>query len=121
MMSGNDELMMTGLASVAVLAGPGRRRRWSGETKAQIVAESYEASVAEVAERYSLAKTQVFEWRRRARSDPGPLGFAQVEINDRVQYRAVIELVVGSAVLRVPPGADPHLATAMVAALRSCR
>ena len=119
MMTSNGEVMMPGLASVQVLARAGRRRRWPPEIKAQIVAESYVASVAEVAERYNLSRTQVFEWRRLAKRKIEPLGFAEIEISDVIQSGAVIELVVGSAVLRVPPGADPRLAAAMVSAMGS--
>ena len=39
---------------IEVITGTGRRRRWSAETKAQIIAESFtgEASVSEVARRH---------------------------------------------------------------------
>ena len=78
MMRGDDVLMMPAARRVEILAGPGRRRRWSAETKAQIVAESYETSVGEVAARYSLCKTQVFSWRRDARRS----AFAEVVVED---------------------------------------
>jgi len=53
---------------VEVLTGPGRRRRWSDDQKARIVAETLEpgARVAEVARRWQICSQQVFSWRRAA-------------------------------------------------------
>jgi transposase len=58
-----------GFRRVEILTGPGRRRRWSAEEKARIVAETLEpgARVAEVARRWQLCPQQVFGWRREAR------------------------------------------------------
>lgn len=69
MMPGDDVLTVPVPVArrIEVFTGVGQRRRWSAEAKAQIVAESYETSVGEVAKRYSLAKTQVFTWRRDTR------------------------------------------------------
>jgi transposase len=36
------------------------------------MAESYAPSVGDVADRYGLAKTQLFTWRREARAKPAP-------------------------------------------------
>src|SRR6266581_1362962 len=56
---------------VEILTGPGRRRRWSAEDKARIVAETLVpgARVSEVARRWQLSSQQVFGWRRAARRD----------------------------------------------------
>jgi transposase len=56
---------------VEVLTGPGRRRRWSADEKAQIVAETLVpgARVAEVARRWQICSQQVFGWRRAMRQD----------------------------------------------------
>ena len=53
-----------------MITGTGRRRRWSAETKAQIIAESFagEASVSEVARRHGLRPQQLFGWRHYARN-----------------------------------------------------
>ena len=55
---------------IEVITGTGRRRRWSAETKAQIIAESFagEASVSEVARRHGLRPQQLFGWRHYARN-----------------------------------------------------
>ena len=56
---------------VEVLTGPGRRRRWSAEEKARIVAETLVpgARVSEVARRWQVCSQQVFGWRRAMRQD----------------------------------------------------
>src|ERR1700681_491364 len=54
---------------VEVFTGAGRRRSWSGEEKAAIIAESYGAgeTVCAVARRHGLTPQQLFAWRRLAR------------------------------------------------------
>src|SRR3954465_5320924 len=51
-----------------VFTGAGRRRSWTAEQKAQIVAESHAegATVCEVARRHALTPQQLFAWRRNA-------------------------------------------------------
>jgi len=65
MMPGDDVLTMPAARRIEVFTGAARRRRWSADAKAQIVAESYE--------RYGLAKTQLFTWRRDARQSGSTL------------------------------------------------
>lgn len=52
-----------------VLVGPERRRRWSAEAKARIVAESVvpNAKVAEIARRHDVSRGLIYTWRREAR------------------------------------------------------
>ena len=54
---------------IEVFTGAGRRREWSAEQKAAIVAESYAGtrSVCDVARQHGLTPTQLFAWRRAAR------------------------------------------------------
>jgi transposase len=54
---------------IEVFTGTGRRRSWSNEDKARIVAESVTSgeSVCAVARRYGLSPPQLFGWRRQAR------------------------------------------------------
>lgn len=54
---------------VEVFTGAGRRRNWTAEEKARIVAESAtgEESVCAVARRHGLSPQQLFGWRRQAR------------------------------------------------------
>src|SRR3954464_15424004 len=95
-----------------VITGVGRRRRWSDEDKARIVAESLDpaTTTSAVARRYGLHPSQLFVWRQQlaasaARDAPGfvPVlvtaeGTAPAEPGGR------IEIVLGPAVVRV--GAD---------------
>ena len=52
-----------------VFTGAGRRRAWSEEEKARIVAESYsdDMTVCAVARHYGLSPQQLFAWRRLSR------------------------------------------------------
>jgi transposase len=54
---------------IEVFTGSGRRRTWSAEDKAKIIAESLTsgASVCSVARRHGLSPQQLFGWRRNAR------------------------------------------------------
>ena len=56
---------------IEVLTGTGRRRRWSADQKARIVAETLVAGarVSEVARRWQICSQQVFGWRRAMRLD----------------------------------------------------
>ncbi len=67
MMSGDDVLMMRVAPRVEVFTGSHRRRRWSPEQKAAIVAESFETSVGAASDRHGVSKAQLFNWRREAR------------------------------------------------------
>jgi transposase len=53
---------------IELITGTGRRRRWSSDDKARIVAESLKpgANVSEVARRNGLSPQQLFAWRRAA-------------------------------------------------------
>src|SRR5262249_61819395 len=55
---------------VDIRVGVGRRRRWSGEAKGRIVAESYGpgAVVSEVARRHGMSPQHLFAWRKAARA-----------------------------------------------------
>src|SRR5919107_2410836 len=52
---------------VEVITGVGRRRRWTDEEKAWIVAESLDpaTTVSAVARRYGLHASQLFTWRQQ--------------------------------------------------------
>ena len=107
------------------------RRRWPGELKARIVAESFApgAVVAEVARRYGARAQQVHGWRRDAREGRLALleeapAFAPIVAALPAEKAAsaaqmngpVIEVVIGGATLRAP--ADAAILAALIAALR---
>ena len=54
---------------IEVFTGAGRRRTWSAEAKARIVAETLKEgeTVCSVARRHGLSPQQLFGWRRQAR------------------------------------------------------
>ncbi|APT60274.1 IS66-like element accessory protein TnpA [Roseomonas gilardii] len=70
----SDDASGRGYRRVEVLTGPGRRRRWSEEAKARIVAETLApgAVIAEVARRWQVCSQQVFTWRREMRHNTPP-------------------------------------------------
>ena len=124
---------------VEVLTGPGRRRRWSADQKARIVAETLEpgARVAEVARRWQICSQQVFGWRRAACRDvparstktagsaaPGfiPIIADPVPVETVPHAEAVapmIEIRLAGAVVRVGSGMDD--AAQLTAVLRAVR
>jgi len=100
---------------VEVLTGTPRRRRWSTAEKAAIVAESFAAGAvtSEIALRYGLHRNQLYMWRRALRSTvvakagvPLPDFVPVIAEAHPVPTRAMIEIVVGDAVLRVGPDVD---------------
>ena len=140
----NDDAR-AGYRRVEVLTGPGRRRRWSAESKAQVVAESLApgARPSEVARRWQICPQQVFAWRREARAGllalPAQVGVAVPPNPDFVPIHAepslppaapvaapipaptslpAIEVEVAGAVVRVLPGMDAALLTSVLRAVR---
>ncbi len=122
-MPGDDVLMMPAGHRIEVFTGARRRRRWSAEDKARIVAESHATSVGEVSERYGVCKTQLFTWRRDARrADVGDVTFAPVAVEGRdVDGDGLIEVEFGSARVRIGRGAEVGIALAVIEALRGER
>jgi transposase len=109
-----------------VFTGAGRRRTWSAEQKAEIVAESYGSgeSVCAVARRHGLTPQQLFGWRRDARRRAEGAGESGVAFAPVIVTRAspvaaseaparpsqsstgMIEIVIGAATVRIPPATD---------------
>jgi transposase len=121
----NADAKADGFRRVELLTGPGRRRHWPDETKAQIVAESCEpgAVVSEVARRWQVSPQQVFTWRREMRQVQA-LTFVPVvaEPNPSPPVSALvppIELHLAGATLRIPPGTDAALLTLVLRAVRA--
>ena len=122
-----------------VFTGAGRRRAWTAEQKAEILAESYESGekVSAVARRHGLTPQQLFGWRREARqvsADKGDVSgapFAPVIVEaalpnsdalvaaDRVGGAAVIEIVIGAATVRVASGIDAATLTTVLRAVKA--
>jgi transposase len=103
-----------GFRRVEVITGVGRRRRWTDEEKAWIVAESLDpaTTTSAVARRYGLHPSQLFVWRQRlappaARDAPGFVPVVVAE-DDPTPAGAAgrIEIALGPAVVRVGPDVD---------------
>jgi transposase len=135
------------LRRIEVITGAERRRKWSAEEKAEIVAESLAegAVVSEVARRHGLSPQQLFGWRARLRDavrDPAPspdstpafvptivenqapcvaapsLPATVVAVGTVGSDPASIEIAFGWVIVRVRGEADPRALTAVLKALR---
>jgi transposase len=129
-----------------VFTGAGRRRSWSGEDKARIVAEIVASgdSVCAVARRHGLSPQQLFGWRRQlreaaaGRSEAEELRFVPAVVDAVAQTPAVcgrrkaprcksepdagmIEVEVNGVTIRAGRGADANTIAAIVRALKASR
>ncbi|UWU67856.1 IS66-like element accessory protein TnpA [Bradyrhizobium sp. NC92] len=136
---------------VEVITGERRRRRWTGEEKARVVAESFEsgANISEVARRNDVSRGLLTVWRRQvaaAVAGKAP-NFVPIQIGagsggetsgeseraSPAQTKAleiaahstkvcgVIEIEVSGARIRVEPGVELAALSTVLAALRGCR
>jgi len=120
---------------VEFITGRRRRRFWSDDEKARIVAASAdpEANVTEVARRNDVSRGLLSVWRREARlSSVGAAAFARVQIEGAsdssmasvngaaaiVSLDSRIEIQIGNATVYVPAGADADTLRDVLAALR---
>lgn len=111
-----------------------RNRQWPDEVKARIVAETLRpgATVGEVAERHGLKANHVSSWRTLARNGKlvlpppeDPVEFATLMVAPDVEGVAVAEraasagpeVVVGSVIIRLEPGASAVRIASVVHAL----
>jgi transposase len=113
---------------VELITGQRRRRRWTAEEKARIVAESFEegANISEVARRHGVVRGLLTVWRRQVSRAVGVQmpGFVPVRIDaaglptaahanpaemtwSSGQCRGRIEIEVCEVRIRVEPGVDP--------------
>ncbi len=111
------------MASVEVLVGPERRRRWSVEQRQAIVAAAFGsgAVVRDVARQADVTPSLIYRWRRDLRAAAN--GFARVLVapaGDGVAVPPVPAIEIefaGNARMRIPASVSPALAAAVVAAL----
>ncbi len=87
--SHTPNIMPNTMRRIEVITGIGRRRRWSAEEKARIVAESYESSttVSAIARRHGLNTNQLFAWRHQFRQAGGQDAQALPQLADRGRRR----------------------------------
>jgi transposase len=132
-----DDAKSGGFRRVELLTGPGRRRKWSDDDKARIVAETLEpgAVVTQVARRWQVSPQQVFGWRREMRLGTGTASTAPLDFVPMVPHAPPdapepspppaqspalpMEVKLADAVLRIPPGTDAALLTAVLRAIRA--
>jgi transposase len=104
---------------IEVITGVERRRRWSEQDKARIVAESLKPGVivAEVARRHGIHRNQLYGWRSAFGVQPAKTGQAGAapgfvpvtvvpEVPDASVSSAVIEIVIGSVSVRLTGAVD---------------
>ena len=129
-----------------VFTGAGRRRSWSGEDKARIVAEIVASgdSVCAVARRHGLSPQQLFGWRRQLREaaarhcEAEELQFVPAVVDMVAQTPAVrgrrkaprcksapdtgtIEVEINGVTIRAGRGADASTIAAIVQVLKASR
>jgi transposase len=129
-----------------VFTGAGRRRKWSNEDKARIVAETVASgeSVCAVARRHGLSPQQLFGWRRQLRkaaarhSEAEELQFVPAVVDVDASAPALrrrrkaprcksgpdvgmIEVEVDGVTIRAGRGADANTIAAIVQALKASR
>lgn len=123
-----------------IFTGAGRRREWSDETKARIMAESYAGceSVSAVARRHGLCPSQLFTWRREARKameavpvfvpaiiEPVPVANAPARPvrprARRARADGMVELEIDGVAVKIGRGADADVIAAVIDALKVAR
>ena len=120
------------MGRITVISGAERRRRWSDEDRARILAAISEpgAVIAEVARREDVCTSLVFKWRREMREavEAAAGGFAPVVIEPAPAAlcsstssnpaSAVIEVELKEARVRIHAGAPSSTVAAVLKALR---
>jgi transposase len=116
---------------VEVLTGTPRRRRWTDEEKAAIVAESQApgAQASEIALRYGLHRNQLYGWRRDFGSAvANAMAEAGAQVPDFVPVvadggsgAAAIEIEIGCAIVRVRAGVELGLLGKVLRLLRAMK
>ncbi|ACP22429.1 putative transposase (plasmid) [Sinorhizobium fredii NGR234] len=107
-----------------MLTGPERRRRWSLEDRAQILAEAFApgAVVSEVARRFEVSTGLLYTWRRQALVQQAEPAFVQAKLvgfasSDAVELAMTVDFPNGVKV-RIGSAAPCDLAAAIMRALQ---
>src|SRR3712207_2690801 len=115
---------------IEVITGVGRRRRWTDEEKAWIVAESLDpaTTVSAVARRYGLHASQLFTWRQQLTAPAaceGPAFVPVVVAEDGAAAPAEMagrmEIALGPAVVRVSADVDAAALRRVLEVVRGLR
>jgi transposase len=139
-----DSAITKPVRRLEVFTGAGRRRTWSDEDKARVVAEIEASgdSVSGVARRHGLSPQQVFGWRRRIRESqafraadgaqfvPAVVDSARTDAavprqgGTRHQHRdkpsaGTIEVAIDGVMVRIGAGAPADTIIAVLRALKA--
>jgi transposase len=106
-----------GFRRLEVITGVGRRRRWSDEDKARIVAESLDpaTTASAVARRHGLHASQLFVWRQQLQRSAATAALGEQEFmpvllaEDSAAPAETVgrmEIALGSVVVRVGVDVD---------------
>jgi transposase len=136
---------------IEVITGKRRRRHWTAEEKARIVAESFEAgaNISEVARRHGVVRGLLTVWRHKfaaaaaakvasfvpVRIDaggdlgtggerdglPAPPTQLSAKAPQLAKLGGAVEIELSGARVRVEPGADPTTLCTVLSALRGGR
>jgi len=128
---------------VEVITGERRRRRWTGEEKARIVAESFDegANISEVARRNGVSRGLLTVWRRQITTMAGKapsfvpirIGAESGQVSASAQARplkvtapptracGVVEIEVSGARIRVEGEVDAVMLCTVLSVLRGDR
>jgi transposase len=103
-----------------IFTGSGRRRSWSAEQKAEIIAESLTGgdSVCTVARRHGLTPQQLFTWRRQARGR-SVVGKERLSFASVVVSAVPIEIEFAGVTIRVSAGSDAATLRAVLQAVKA--
>jgi len=113
---------------IEVLSGPSRRRRWSDEEKAALVAESFVpgAVTRRVALRRGVHPNQLYAWRRELASarvvGSEVSSFVPVTVASAAAETTgggTVEIDVGGVRVRVTPGVDMGFLGAVLRVVKS--
>src|SRR3954453_7177906 len=128
--SRTDSTNADGFRRIEVITGVGRRRRWSDEDKARIVAESLDpaTTASAVARRYGLHASPLFPWgqqlqRGAATAALGEQAFVPVLVAEDstapAEVPGRIETALGAAVVRVGTDVDAAALRRVLEVVRS--
>jgi transposase len=114
---------------IEVITGVERRRRWSEDDKARIVAESLEPGVvvADVARRYGIHRNQLYGWRSAFNVQPAKTGqartapgFVPITVVPEVSISGgAIEITIGSVSVRLTGAVDAAALRQVLEVIRS--
>ena len=128
-----------GYRRIELITGTTRRRRWSDDERARILAESFEpgANISAVARRHGVHGGLLHSWRKKAKTRADEVAqadapqFIPVAITKASRHAVgetaplplpspgrMIEIETRGALVRVPAGVDPQTLAVVLAALR---